>query len=317
MSTGFALGGFMTPLVSWLIEDFGWRNTAIASAIILFVVGQILATLFVRRPQDRGLMKDGEPPPVDGSASRVLQQGNEFRHRDFTVREAMRTKAFWGLALAHGAPLLVVSGVFVHFASLVIEIEGLTVVHASLAYTAMNVAQLIGQVGMGYMGDRFSKRALLIPAMFGHAARSGDARLCRLVRGGDAGSDHQRSGLGIARPPDHRSARRLFRRVQLRQDHGLVVDRDVDLHDHRRNSSRASCSTPPAVTPFPSWCWGSGPLSGVLWVGMSGRPRLPGVRVIGASGPLSRAQPIAMFRPNRPAANPSARSATQRSGIER
>ncbi|MCY3733980.1 MAG: hypothetical protein OXG42_06840, partial [Chloroflexi bacterium] len=62
---------------------------------------------------------------------------------------------------------------------------------------------------------------------------------------------------------------------------------------------------------------GVGALTGVLWVGMSGRPRLPGVRVVSASGPLSRAQPIAMFRPNRPAVNPPARSATQRSSIER
>ena len=316
MSTGFALGGFMTPLVSWLIEEIGWRNTALASAIILFVVGQILATLFVRRPQDRGLMKDGEPPPEAGSSQQLLVQGNEYRHRDFTVREAMRTKAFWGLALAHGAPLLVVSGVFVHFASLVIEIEGLTVVHASLAYTAMNVAQLVGQVGMGYMGDRFSKRMLLIPAMFGHAgaavmlafASSFEVvMLAAIINGLAWGS---RAPLITGLRADYFGASNFGKIMGWSS---IVMSTFMTVGGFL--SGVLFDATGSYTLPFVAL--GIGALTGVLWVGMSGRPRLPGVRVMTASGPLRRAQPIAMFRPNRSAASPIAREASQRAELKR
>ena len=174
MSTGFAFGGFLATPVSYMIEQIGWSLSAIVSAIVLFTVGQVLATLFVRRPEDRGLVKDGAD---DGDAletsvatTRLSSPHNPHRHRDFTVREALRTRAFWGLALAHGAPLLVISGVFVHFTLLVTEVDGLTTLHAGIAYTIMNLAQLVGQLGMGYLGDRFSKRLLLVPAMFGHCA---------------------------------------------------------------------------------------------------------------------------------------------------
>ena len=173
MSTGFAFGGFLATPVSYMIQELGWRNASILSAIVLFIVGQALATLFVRRPEDRGLVKDGAAPEAEQTevgGAQPAGSASSHRHRDFTVREALRTKAFWGLALAHGAPLLVVSGVFVHFTLLVTEVEGLTLAHAGIAYTAMNVASLVGQLGMGYLGDRFSKRLLLMPAMVGHCA---------------------------------------------------------------------------------------------------------------------------------------------------
>lgn len=174
MSTGFALGGFLATPVGFMIQEIGWRNAALVSAIVLFTAGQTLATLFVRYPEQRGLTKDGEPAPPSAEPDADAPEKPRIivspRRRDFTVKEALRTRAFWGLALAHGAPLLVISGVFVHFTILVTDIEGLTLTHAGIAYTIMNLAQLVGQLGMGYLGDRFSKRLLLIPAMFGHCA---------------------------------------------------------------------------------------------------------------------------------------------------
>lgn len=315
MSTGFALGGFMTPVVSALMENIGWRSTAIVSAIILFVVGQILATLFVRQPQDKGLLKDGEPVPENGSPSRPLLPTNPHRHRDFSVREAMRTKAFWGLALAHGAPLLVVSGVFVHFASLVIEIDGLTVVHASAAYTAMNVAQLGGQLGMGYLGDKFSKRLLLIPAMIGHAgaavmlafASSFEmVMLAAIINGLAWGS---RAPLITALRADYFGASNFGKIMGWSS---VVMSTFMTVGGFL--SGVLFDATGSYTVPF--LVLGIGALTGVIWVAMSGRPRLPGVRVVTASGALRRAQPIAMFRANQPAQMVAARTARQRTQRE-
>ena len=226
MSTGFAFGGFLATPVGYMIQEIGWRNAALLSAIVLFAVGQLLATLFVRRPEDRGLVKDGGEAVNGGTApgggSGPELPGNLHRHRDFTVREALRTRAFWGLALAHGAPLLVVSGVFVHFTLLVTEVDGLTLTHAGIAYTAMNFASLVGQLGMGYLGDRFSKRLLLMPAMIGHcaaaimlafAASFEIILIAAIINGLAWGS---RAPLITALRADY------FGASQLRPDHGLV-----------------------------------------------------------------------------------------------
>lgn len=170
MSTGFGLGGFVGPVIGVLIAEVGWRTTAIGSAIVLFALGQLLASLFVRRPEEKGLLPDGESSSSLAPGRSTAGSSAEHRHRDFTAREALRTRAFWMLALAHGAPLLVISGVFVHFATLVSEIDGLTVWHASLAYGVMNGMQIAGQVGSGFAGDYLPKRVIVAACMVGHCA---------------------------------------------------------------------------------------------------------------------------------------------------
>lgn len=172
MAMGFGLGGFLPPVVGALIDAFGWRWTAVGSAIVLMVVGQMLTSLFVRHPREKGMLPDGGPPATTSSATNgraaISAATDRYRHRDFTAREALRTRSFWALALAHGAPLMVVSGMMVYFATRVQEIEGLTAADAGLAWFVMSACQIIGQLTMGYLGDLISKRLILIVCMVGH-----------------------------------------------------------------------------------------------------------------------------------------------------
>ena len=320
MSTGFAFGGFLATPVGFMIQEIGWRNAALLSAIVLFVVGQILATLFVRRPEDRGLVKDGEESQdnerSDPSSSASSTAQSTYRHRDFTAREALRTRAFWGLALAHGAPLLVISGVFVHFTLLVTDVEGLSLTHAGIAYTLMNVAQLAGQLGMGYLGDRFPKRPLLIPAMLGHAGAAimlgfADAfwmvLVASIVNGLAWGS---RAPLITALRADYFGASSFG---QIMGWSSLVMSCFMIVGGLLSGVLRDALGS----YEIPFLILGLGAGSGILWVAIAARPRLPGVRVVTASGALRAAQPIAMFRPNRRTAAPGARIAPQRTELDR
>jgi len=320
MSTGFAFGGFLALPVGLMITEIGWRWSAVLSAIVLFAVGQSLAFLFVRHPQDRGLQKDGGPGQAEQDRSAdepaPLSAGNPHRHRDFTVREAMRTRAFWGLALAHGAPLLVVSGVFVHFTLLVTELDGLTAFHAGLAYMIMNLAQLVGQLGTGYLGDRMSKRLLLVPPMFGHCAGAilmafatsfEIILLAVIVHGLSWGA---RAPLITALRADYFGASNFG---QIMGWSSIVMSTFMTVGGFL--SSVLFDATGGYAIPFT--VLGLGALTGAIWVLMAGRPRLPGVRVVTATGPLRAAQPIAMFRPNREVVGAAARTAPQRGALER
>lgn len=170
MSTGFALGAFMAPLVNLLIGEVGWRWMAIGSAVFLFVAGQLLASVFVGRPEDKGLLPDGGPPAADPASGGGRAAAAGGRRRDFTIRETLRTRAFWALALAHGAPLMVVGGVMSQYVLRVEEIPGLTSSHAAVGYTVMNICQLAGQIGGGYLGETISKRLIIGTCMLGHLA---------------------------------------------------------------------------------------------------------------------------------------------------
>ena len=169
MSIGLALGGISVPLVAWSLQTFGWRATAFYSGFIAIGVGLPLAMVIKRRPEDHGDTVDGLPPRALEASS-----GNTFspedKTRDFTVREALRTKAFWLLSLGHGFALFVVNAVVVHAISHMNQGLGYTVAQASLVYTLLTLSQ-IGGVMVGWaIGDKYDKRLICAGCMLMHAA---------------------------------------------------------------------------------------------------------------------------------------------------
>ena len=171
MSMGFPAGSLVAFIVGISIFNLGWRETAIATGIFILAAGWALSFLFARHPADKGLEVDGgvDNEAVGSAQSQPLV--NQHRHRDFTAREALRTRAFWGLALAHGAPLMVV-GMWMGHGVLHVDELGdgsLTAVHAGIVLTVMTFAQFAGQLASAYTGDRYPKRPLLLLCMIGHA----------------------------------------------------------------------------------------------------------------------------------------------------
>ena len=168
-SMGLALGGLLVPLVAASMLEFGWRATAIGSGLLAIALGVPLSRFFRGRPADLGETIDGEPPlerSADGPPAAAPEGAQDI---EFTAREAMRTRAFWLLALAHGAALLVVTSVNVHAITHMKEGMGYTVAQASLVISLMTVAQ-IGGVGIGMLvGDRYNKRLMAAGCMVMHA----------------------------------------------------------------------------------------------------------------------------------------------------
>jgi sugar phosphate permease len=169
-ATGMSLGGFLVQGVAWALTHWGWRWTAFASGLLVLSVGIPLAQVVRHRPEPYGERPDGDPaPPATRATDRGVPAG-EMRLPDFTVRQAMRTPAFWYIALGHGAALLVVSAVMVHMLVHVTERLGYSLRQATAVLAIMTVVQVAGQLSGGWAGDRFSKRALVTWCMLGHGA---------------------------------------------------------------------------------------------------------------------------------------------------
>ncbi|HSV84155.1 MAG TPA: MFS transporter [Ramlibacter sp.] len=166
MGLGLALGGVAVPAVAWAMQTYGWRATAFASGVIAIVCGLPLARVLRRHPSDIGETEDGLPPqaaPVEGNPPAPPPQ------REFTAAEALRTRAFWLLALGHGFALLVVTAVNVHAISHMKEGLGYSVAQASLVITLMTVAQGGGLLFGAAIGDRWDKRYVAAGCMLAHA----------------------------------------------------------------------------------------------------------------------------------------------------
>lgn len=166
MSLGLAFGGIAVPLIAWMMQTYGWRTTAFASGVTAIVVGLPLARVLRRHPSEIGETEDGlspEPPP-QASPEAALPPAA----RQFTAREALRTRAFWLLGLGHGFALLVVTAVNVHAISHMKEGLGYSVAQASLVITLMTAFQVLGMLAGAVMGDRWEKRYVAAGCMLAH-----------------------------------------------------------------------------------------------------------------------------------------------------
>ena len=169
--TGFACGALIVPAVAWSLDTFGWRPTAFGSGLIVLAIGLPLTFIIRHRPEDYGYLPDGDPPrPArTPSADGSVQEFESPSGRDFTVREALHSPAFWFLSIGHGSALLIVAAVMVHLIAHLTDGGDFSLQQASAIVVFMTLIQIGGQLGGGFIGDRVDKRALVVACMMGHA----------------------------------------------------------------------------------------------------------------------------------------------------
>jgi MFS family permease len=177
LSVGLACGGLVVPVIAASMQRYGWRATALASGAFVIVAGWGLARVIHGRPEDVGERVDGAPPALPASAPAAVSAtgdapppGRAAAEPAFTAAQALRTRAFWLLAMGHGLALLVVTAVNVHAVSHMTQGVGISVTDAGWIITLMTVAQLGGVLFGVAAGDRFDKRHVTAACMFAHAA---------------------------------------------------------------------------------------------------------------------------------------------------
>ena len=166
MSLGLALGGLVVPLMAWSIQTWGWRYTAGGTGLLVLLFGLPMAGMILRRPEDHGEHVDGIDP-----ALKTVEPGDvpAVPQVEFTAAEAVKTRAFWMLAIGHGLALLVVSAVNVHAITHMKEGLGYSVATASWVILIMTFAQLVGILMGATLGDMFDKRKVAAMCMLAHA----------------------------------------------------------------------------------------------------------------------------------------------------
>lgn len=168
--TGLGVAGFLAVGVAWALETYGWRMTFFASGILILITGLPLSALFHHKPEDVGLLPDGRTPGRDlRHAARGEQETLEAEDSDFTLKAAMKDRSFWLISFGHGFALLVVSGLQFHLVPHLTDL-GWTLTRASALVPIVTFSSMFGQVGGGFLGDRYSKRSVAALAMLGHAA---------------------------------------------------------------------------------------------------------------------------------------------------
>lgn len=164
---GFSAGGLSVPLVILSLEFFGWRVTAFSSGVLVLMLGFPLAQVVRHRPEPYGEVQDGYAEAVQNTDQTAEPIDPE---RDFTAREAMRTRAFWLISVGHASALLTVSAIMVHLVPHLTEGLDYSLTEAGAVVALMTAFQMFGQLYGGYLGDRLDKRFICIGCMLGHVS---------------------------------------------------------------------------------------------------------------------------------------------------
>lgn len=169
-SAGFGLGGMAVPVTVLVLEALGWRTTALLSGVAIVVLGLPLTQVLRHHPHELGLKPDGgaigaAPEPGARSVPAVVSVAP-----DFTLGEALREPSFWWISLGHASALFTVSAMGVHLVSHLTQSQGYSLGQASTVVFLLTLLFLVGTVSGGLVGDRVSRRWLVVTCMGMHAA---------------------------------------------------------------------------------------------------------------------------------------------------
>ena len=170
LTTGAALGGsILVPIVAWLITGYGWRMAVVVLAIVAAVLGWAISFILKPHgPEYYGLRMDGKGIELAGdianSASAPVSS-KDIRVSEFSLslREAMKTQAFWLMVIAFSFSYAVLSAVVVHEIPF-IEDMGISKILAATALGAMTLMSAPGRFFGGWLADKWNVKYLHVIA---------------------------------------------------------------------------------------------------------------------------------------------------------
>ena len=169
-----SIGLTILPVVAQvMINGWGWRTAWLALGIFTISTGIIpVLMLMARRPEDMGL----EPDPAKGQA-RIRQQQvpetvsavaepepvSQIAENNYTVRQALRTRAFWILAIFSVFGFVVQAGVSLHQVPHYIG-QGVDIRLAAITASVFAFGQVPGGLFWSFWARRVPLRFLLAVA---------------------------------------------------------------------------------------------------------------------------------------------------------
>ncbi len=164
LMTAFAAGGaIVIPLVHLGVEHLTWRGTLLYSGIFITLLTVPVALVVRSRPEDMGLQPDG-PEPARRAGGGKAQRQPPPPDGEFTVRQAMRTQAFWFMLLGVVARVAAANAITIHLFPM-LELKGLDAGAATFYATLMFFLSIPLRFVLGMAGGRFPPRLLLFGGM--------------------------------------------------------------------------------------------------------------------------------------------------------
>ncbi|MFC2011245.1 MFS transporter [Chloroflexota bacterium] len=159
------LSGPLVTIVAWLIINFGWRITCVIGGGGMWLIGLPLVWFCFKRyrPEYYGLLPDGASTEEETESDQMIDKGvkyaAEVEEVEFTVRQAMRTPAFWLLIVSNTVHILAMPAISIHGIPFLTDMGIDTIVAAGILAMMVFVGIPFRLIG-GFFNDRVSKHHL-------------------------------------------------------------------------------------------------------------------------------------------------------------
>jgi sugar phosphate permease len=159
-------GVIVLPLIAWLITSVGWRQTCLIGGVVMWLVGLPITWFGFKRhrPEYYGLLPDGATTEDETTdESRMVNMGVEYaaqvKEVEFTLRQAMRTPAYWLLMLTQASHSLAMPAISLHGIPFLTDI-GFDPLRAAGMMAMMAAISIPFRLVGGILADRVKKARL-------------------------------------------------------------------------------------------------------------------------------------------------------------
>lgn len=167
-----AIGSFLSSAVfpsvnAWMITEWGWPTAWRVWGFILCLLFVPLASFFIRnKPEDIGLLPDNAPPEKLRKKKKGMNTDEAEEEVSWTVKDAMKTKAFWLMLFCVSIPAMINTGLTFHLVSILGE-EGMKTMTAAIILSLMAVIGFPVTMVAGFLLEKFKVHKVLAISFIG------------------------------------------------------------------------------------------------------------------------------------------------------
>ena len=161
--SGILIAGIFVPPYT-IALNHGFRVTVFVFGLIILAVALPCVKIIKNNPEELGLLPDGTETEsdLDKSTPSKISQDQEM---EFTVGQALKTRVFWILTVAHVSSTISLATLSIHLMARLQDI-GLSSTTASYIELVSSVVALPSLFVAGWLGDKVSKKYLVALFLF-------------------------------------------------------------------------------------------------------------------------------------------------------
>jgi sugar phosphate permease len=162
-SAAYGLGGvLLAPILSVIVQTWGWRTGAAVAGMIFLLVGIPLCMTIRPSPESMGLAPDGEQHATERNPEKPSSDTAEV---NITTAQAIRSFAFWALVFGAGVRNASYHAISTHFIPMMVW-KGMTQQQATFLLSSFALLGFISTLVFGWLADNVNKPRLVSSILF-------------------------------------------------------------------------------------------------------------------------------------------------------